>query len=361
MRGNDKDHKDNPPLSERERLILTAIIEDYISTAEPVGSRTITKRPQVNVSAATIRNIMADLEELGLLMQPHTSAGRIPTDRAFRFYVDRLVRMRRPTVREQDQLESPLKQPGDVQHVMEEATRHLSTLSHLTGVMLAPRRGVACLHHLEFVRLPDGKVLVILVDQAGNVHNRILTPEQGNEVTQGALDQMTAHLNSKCQGLTMDEARGRILDEMRQASVAMHQMLTQAVTMAERALASPERSARDVFLAGETNVLNNPEFAAGDRMRVLLKAFEDRQVLIHLLDRLVAADDVQVFIGEETRFREMADCAVVAAPYGVGDTTLGCIGVIGPVRMDYARVVPLVELTAQNVSRVLADNRDRRG
>ncbi|MBI5495818.1 MAG: heat-inducible transcription repressor HrcA [Deltaproteobacteria bacterium] len=344
-------------LNDREQFILTAVIEDYIATAEPVGSRTLTKRPDVAVSAATIRNIMADLEEMGLLTQPHTSAGRVPTERAFRFYVDTLVTLRRPTVRERDQLEHPVKTAGDVQQATELATRHLSSLSHLTGVMLAPRPSGLRLHHVEFIRLPDERILVIVVDTSGQVHNKILVPEQGRPLDQRQLEELAGPLNEHCRGLTLDEARVRILDEMRQTGAAMSQLVAQVLDLAGRAASPAGRSAGDVFLAGETRVLDSPEFAGADRMRSLLRAFEERQGIISLLDRIQAAEEVRVFIGEETRYREMAQCAVVAAPYGGAGTPLGCIGVIGPMRMDYARVVPLVELTAQALTRFLSPDR----
>lgn len=340
-----------PGLNERERLVLQAIIEDYISSGEPVGSRTITKRADVTFSAATIRNVMSDLEEMGLLNQPHTSAGRIPTDRAFRFYVDTLVKMRKPTSREQDAIEGPIKQGGMLHTVLEDATRQLSTISHLTGVMLAPRKDNSRLHHLEFVRLPDQRILVIVVDQAGMVHNKILEPD--GEVSQVQLDQMTRVLNERCTGLTVKEARSRIVDEMRQARAEMNAMMSRALAMADRVLMDAERGPKDVIVAGESRVLDNPEFAQVDRIKGLLKAFEERHVLVNLLDRIEAADEVQVFIGQENRFREMANLSVVAASYGVGEEPLGVIGVIGPVRMDYARVVPLVECTAQMVTRFL--------
>jgi heat-inducible transcriptional repressor len=340
-------------LNERQRLILAAIVEDYISTAEPVGSRTITKRSDVTVSAATIRNVMSDLEEMGLLVQPHTSAGRVPTDKAFRFYVDTLVRMRRPSFREQEHLATTVRQAGSLEGVMEAATRHLSALSHHTGVLLQPRRTDTRLHHIEFVRLPDGKVLVIVVDQGGMVQNRILEPQQGVNVEQARLNEVAVQLNERFRGLTLGEVRDRLVTEMREARQQVNAIMMEAMALADRVLIDAERGPKDVILMGEARLLESPEFAPVDKMKTLLKAFEERSAFVHLLDRIELAADVKVFIGQETRFREMAECSVVAASYGTPERMLGCIGVIGPTRMDYARVVPLVELTAQMISEAM--------
>lgn len=340
-------------LNERQRMVLAAIIEDYIASAEPVGSRTITKRTGVKVSAATVRNVMSDLEEMGLLSQPHTSAGRIPTGKAFRFYVDTLVRLRKPSFREQDMLHREVRLAGNPNQVVEAATRHLSALSHHTGLFLAPRPSDVRLHHIEFVRLPDMRVLVIVVDAGGGVHNRMLEGESTGALEQSVLNRLTEHLSEKLRGLTLTEARTRLMDEMQQARAEMDALMMQALTLTDRVLSESDRGPKDVVLSGESRALENPEFAPLDKMKALLKTFEERHSFVYLLDRIEGAEEVQVFIGQETRFRDMADCSVVAAPYGTGDKTLGCIGVIGPVRMDYARVVPLVDLTAQMVTDAL--------
>ncbi|MEW5851375.1 MAG: heat-inducible transcriptional repressor HrcA [Myxococcota bacterium] len=342
-----------PSLSERERFILEAIVEDYISSGEPVGSRTITRRAEVTFSAATIRNVMSDLEALGFLTQPHTSAGRIPTEVGFRFYVDTLLKVRKPSSEDVERLSDSVKNATGVQEALEESTRQLSSLAQQTCVMLMPRRGAARFHHLDFLRLPDGKVLVIVVDQAGQVQNKILEPEQGAAVEQGALNEMAAFLNARCRGLTLEEARGRLLEEMRAARAEVNRMMSRALAMADEVLRDAERSPKDVILAGETQVLEKPEFADVDRIKGLLKAFEEKHLLVRMLDRIEVAPQVQVFIGHENRYAEVSGCSLVAAGYGTDEKPLGAIGVIGPVRMDYSRVVPLVEATARLMSRFL--------
>jgi heat-inducible transcriptional repressor len=339
-------------LTDRERVVLVAIIEDYIASGDPVGSRTITKHALVSCSAATVRNVMCDLGERGLLTQPHTSAGRIPTDRAFRFYVDSEVRVRR--AENQPVMDLGLGSGADRHELLEEATRRLSSLSQQAGVTLAPRRDGARFHHLELVLLPDTKVLVIVVDQAGSVQNKILEPDPGSPLGQDALNEMARLVNQRCRGMTLKEARAAVLDEMRQARSDMNTMMTRALALTDSVLQDAERSPKDVIVAGEANVLEKPEFSDVDRMKGLLRAFEERHVLVRLLDKIDAAHSVQVFIGAESGFREMANCSVVAAQYGAQGQPQGVVGVIGPVRMDYARVVPLVEMTAQMVSRLLS-------
>jgi heat-inducible transcriptional repressor len=339
-------------ISGRERLILEAVVDAYIARGEPVGSRTVTQREDVSLSPATVRNVMADLEERGLLSQPHTSAGRVPTDRGFRVYVDQVVKLRDPTALEQDQLEGPLRRAQGPLEVMETCARQLSSLSGQACVVLAPRRAVTRFHHLDLVPLPDGRILVILVDQSGNVQNRVLEPEAGVALRTEGMPGLAARLNERCRGLTLDEARARIVEDMRQSRADLQVALAQVLGMAERVVEGAARAGRDVFLAGETRVLESPELVDVERMRGLLQTFEEKHLLVSLLERIQVAQAVQVFIGRENP-REVAACSVVAASYGGAGGAAGVVGVIGPMRMDYGRVVPLVTCAAQRVSRYL--------
>ncbi|HMK75488.1 MAG TPA: heat-inducible transcriptional repressor HrcA [Thermodesulfobacteriota bacterium] len=337
-------------LSQRTKRVLETIIEDYILTAEPVGSRKISKQSNLNLSPATIRNIMSDLEELGLLSQPYTSAGRVPTERGLRFYVDAIIDVHELSDQEQQEMRS--KYVGHLTEgpdLFRETSRILSLSSHYLGIVWTPRMSSVILQHIEFVKLRRHLVLAILVSTAGLVHNRII--EVVEDFSQSELDHLSDYLNSFLAGLTLDQVRERLLEQMKVAKRAYDHLLEQALRLGEKAFSSIDDS--DVFIEGKTNILNEPEFSNVSRMADLFRTFEEKAIMVKLLEKFMAPKGVQIAIGSESQVQEMETCSVVTSTYGCGGDVLGVLGVIGPRRMNYSRVIPLVGYTAKLLTEIL--------
>lgn len=336
-------------LTERSKKILEAIIEDYIGTAEPVGSRSISRRHGFSLSPATIRNVMADLEELGFLASPHTSAGRIPTDKAFRFYVDSLLTVRGIDPELEELIRKQCRLYGsDVGDILKETSKLLSSLSHYMGVVVTPRFNTTVFRHIEFIKLGGRRLLAILVSKSGIVQNKII--EADADLGLEELVRMSNYLNELLEGLTIAELRTRILREMQEEKVRYDEMLARALRLSEQTLGE---SGTEVFIEGQFNILNQPEFADVERMKDIFRTFEQKSQLISLLDRCMESEGVHIFIGSENYLDQMARMSVITAPYMSGSKTVGVVGVIGPTRMGYDRVIPIVDYTARLLSRLL--------
>jgi len=338
-------------LSQRSRQILEAIVEDYIATAEPVGSSTVARRHAMSLSSATVRNVMASLEELGLLASPHTSAGRIPTDKGFRLYVDSLVGLRTITHTEKKQILKRCRETGgDLTDLLREASRTLSSLSNYTGIVLAPRFTTGMFRQIEFIRLGSRRILAILVTCNGAVQNRIIESEQDFESED--LLRMSNYLNSALEGLTISQVREKILVEMEQEKDSYDQLMLKALNLSRQALPDEQD---EVYIAGQSRILEQPEFSDVSRMREIFKAFEEKGRLVQLLSNCMQAQGVQIFIGSETPLKEIAGMSLITSTYMTGANTIGLMGVIGPTRMGYSTVIPIVDYTAQLVSRLLTE------
>ncbi len=336
-------------LSERSKQILEAIIEDYIVTAEPVGSRTVTRRHGLSLSPATVRNVMADLEEMGYLVAPHTSAGRVPTDKAYRFYVNALLQVNRIGRASQQAIQERYSLTGrDVGDVLKQTSRMLSSMSHYLGIVLAPQFNTNVFRQIEFVKLGGKRLLAILVAQNGTVQNKIVETE--DELGSADLVRMANYLNELLEGLTISQVKQRILAEMQNDKTRYDKLLARALELSEQTLAGVSS---EVFIEGQANIFEQPEFADAARMKEIFRAFEEKSQLITLLDRSLAADGIQIFIGAETHLSQMEGMSLVTSTYMTGKHTLGVLGVIGPTRMGYARVIPIVDYTAQLVSKLL--------
>lgn len=336
-------------LSQRSRQILEAIVEDYIATAEPVGSSAVAKRHAMSLSSATVRNVMASLEELGLLTSPHTSAGRVPTEKGFRFYVDSLVALRQISPQEKKEILRRYRETGtNLTDVLRETSRTLSSLSNYTGLVVAPRFTSCLFRHMEFVKLGSRKVLAILVSCNGAVQNRIIETEQ--EFSNDDLLKMANYLNSVLEGLTIDQVRQKILAEMQSEKNRYDQLLNKALSLSQQALPDVEQ---DVYIAGQSRIFDQPEFADLNKMREIFATFEEKGRLVELLSRCMQADGVQIFIGAETPLKEMAGMSLITSTYLTGNDTIGLLGVVGPTRMGYSSVIPIVDYTARLVSQLL--------
>jgi len=338
-------------LTERDRRVLQAIITDYIQTAQPVGSRIVSKKYKMGLSPATIRNVMADLEELGFLTQPHLSAGRVPTDKAYRFFVDTILSMRKLNLEEKGNIEKGLLLEGnpDINEVMKRASHLLSLLSKQTGVVLAPRFGSKIFKHIEFIKLRDRRILVIIVSRTGEVQNKLILADE--EMSQDELDKYSRYLSEIMGGLSLAEAKQKIVEEMKKEKVVFDKLMYRALQLSQKAL--EDEGEGDLFIEGKTNIMQSPEFADMEKMRGLLEAFEEKTKIVKLLDKALSAQGIQIFIGAENELNEMMHCSVVAAPYSRENYTLGILGVIGPTRMDYSNIIPVVDYTARIVGQIL--------
>lgn len=344
----DPEHEDLAP---RELGILRSVIRAHILTGEPVGSRTLSRDTGLDLSPATIRNIMADLEERGFLAQPHASAGRLPTDRAWRLYVDRLMspgRLRSEHLQAID--DALLRARGEIPELLAEACRQLSRFSSQVGVVLAPELRRIVIEHLEFVRLEGRRVVAILVDRSGVVHNRILQVEEALE--QRELDRIGRELTAQFAGMTLPAMREAVAARIAEARAAYDRILAQGLELGRLAVeAAPPGS--DLLLDGASNLLDSPEFGDLSRARELLRTLEERGRLHDLLDRVLEGEGLQVIIGGENPGPELSGLSVVASPYRAGERVLGTVGIVGPTRMEYARAIALVEHLAQVLNRLL--------
>lgn len=333
-------------LNERSRQVLEAVITDYILTAEPVGSRAVSRRYYPELSPATIRNAMADLEELGYLSQPHTSAGRVPTDKAYRFYVDSL-RAQRLSRAEAFRLTRQVGRARDeVDELMEQTSQQLSTVSHYTGVVLAPPLGHTRVERVDLIPVEGERALAVVVTETGWVTSRIIT--LGEPIRPVELREVARLITERCGGLTFQQIQEQV---DRPGPPPEDRLPRLALALAEKVFVLLRD--RNLYIGGTIHILDQPEFADLDTMRMLLRAFEEKRQLIDLLSRRAEAEGVQVVIGSEIPYEEMQETSVVTTGYRYGNHVVGSLGVVGPKRMPYARVVALVEYTAKLVSRRL--------
>jgi heat-inducible transcriptional repressor len=336
-------------LSDRGKRILEAVIEDYIATAEPVGSRTITRSHALSLSPATVRNVMSELEEMGLLVSPHTSSGRIPTDKAYRLYVNSILEVKHIARDNREEIQRRCRLAGkDMAEVLKETSRLLSSTSSYMGVVMAPRFAANVFRQMEFVKLSSRRILAILISQNGTVQNRLIQVDE--EIHQEDLVRMANYLNDLLQGLTIAQVRERLLTEMQSEKVRYDTLMAQALALSEETLGTDDR---ELFLEGQANILEQPEFADAGRMREIFRAFEKKGLILDLLDRSMQADGVQIFIGAESHLLRMEGMSLITSTYMTGKDTVGVLGVIGPTRMGYGRVIPIVDYTAKLISRLL--------
>jgi heat-inducible transcriptional repressor len=340
-------------LDRRARRILQAVVSEYLSSGDAVGSRTVTRRHDIGLSPATVRNVMSDLEDLGLLEQRHTSAGRVPTDRGLRFFIDSLLKVRGLSAVEKEDIRARLHAPGR-DEILGNATRLLSEITQHAAVIVAPDPSLLRFDHLEFVPLRAGKVIGILVTTDGRIENKLLSID--DPIDERSLERIHNYLNSLLSGLTLDEVRERVVRELGEDKNRYDREVGAALRLGQAAFAEPARA--DVVVAGQSNLLD-PEATADrarmDRMRDLLRALEDKQLLIRLLDRTKGADGIQVFLGAETSHEALVDSSIVAMAYGSEERPIGALAVIGPTRMNYGKVMSIVDFTADVVSELLTE------
>jgi len=339
-------------LGERDQRVLGAVVEEFVQTAEPVGSRYLAKKYRLGVSPATVRNVMADLEELGLLAQPHTSAGRKPTDKGYRYFVDRLANAAPLSAGERRRLRKHLgmAESTDVEDLLESTSRLLSSAARQVGIVVAPRFESSVFRHIDFVLMREGRVLVVLVSQSGVVHHRPVTATEVS--SQAELDRMANYLNALLRDLSLREVKEKILAEMASEVSLYDNLLRRALELGSLALGD-EGADGELYLGDPVALLEQPEFHSAARMKSIFEAFEKKGLILRLLDRASAGAGLQVLIGEENPLADLRECSLVSAPYLRQGRVLGSVGVLGPTRMDYPRVMGVVEYTARLLGEIL--------
>lgn len=323
--------------------MLRALIDHYVRDGQPVGSRTLARDAGLKLSPATIRNVMSDLEELGFVTSPHTSAGRVPTVQGYRFFVDTLLSVQPLEARALDRMRAELNLEQTPKGLVESASSLLSGITRLAGVVTLPKHDHPLFKRVEFLPLSDRRVLAILVTGEDEVQNRVLRTER--ECSASELQQASNYLNKLFAGKDLAEVRATLLHEMQETRSSMDEMMRTAMQMADQVL---ERNRdEDVIMAGQTNLMEFQELCDIDKLRRLFEAFNRKRDILHLLDQCVHGEGIQIFIGEESGYRMLDECSMVTAPYSVNGRVLGVLGVIGPTRMAYDRVIPIVDATAR--------------
>src|SRR6185437_11757178 len=350
-------------LTERAQHLLRILIESYIRDGQPVGSRSLSRESGLQLSSATIRNVMADLEELGFVASPHTSAGRIPTDKGYRFFVDTLLHIQpveeaaAAEIRRQlegRQSESARESPKDL---IATVSQLLSTVTRLAGVVTLPRTAEASITQIEFVSLSENRVLVVLVYGEREVQNRIIELER--YYSPDELKRASNFLNEQFRGRSLTQVRQEILRQLSETRAHMNQVMLDAISMAQHVFEAGAGAGDQLeyVIKGETNLMGAGELSSVEKLRRLFEAFNEKRDFLHLLDNSLRAEGVQIFIGHESGYQILDDCSVVTAPYGSPDSVIGVLGVIGPTRMAYERVIPIVDMTARLLGAALNSRR----
>ncbi|MGQ0384680.1 MAG: heat-inducible transcriptional repressor HrcA [Gammaproteobacteria bacterium] len=333
--------------TDRAQLLLRTLIECYVRDGQPVGSRTLSRESGLSLSSATIRNVMADLEEHGFISSPHTSAGRVPTDKGYRYFVNALLRFQPPGDAEIAELRRHLEMhTGDPKALVTTASQLVSSLTRMAGVVTVPRETHAALSQIEFVGLSANRVLAILVVNGREVHNRVVQFDR--HISPDELRRASNYLNDQFRGRELAEVRSLLVAQLQETREQMNRLMVDAISLAQHAFAeAPGTGDTDMVVAGETNLMGFAELSNVDRLRRLFEAFSEKRDILHLLDQSVHGEGVQIFIGHESGFTILDDCSVVAAPYTLDDQVVGVVGVIGPTRMAYERVIPVVDVAAR--------------
>jgi heat-inducible transcriptional repressor len=341
-------------LDERAQFLLRLLVDRYIRDGQPVGSRTLSREPGLDLSPATIRNIVSDLEELGFVKSPHTSAGRVPTIKGYRFFVDTLIKLAPPRGEELVRFSESLNETsGDPQALALSVSNLLSAVTSLAGIVTVPRRAQTAVRQVEFLPLSGHRVLAILVVNDREVQNKILNVSR--DFGTDELKRASNYLNEYCGGRSFADIRELLLGELKRTRASMNALMVEAIEMAQQVF--PEAEPQPEFVvAGETNLMGLDQVADVERLKGLFEAFGRQRDILHLLDQSMKAEGVQIFLGHESGYELLDSYSIVAAPYATADNTMGVLGVIGPTRMAYERVIPIVDITAKLLGRALKSN-----
>ena len=340
-------------LDNRAENVLKNLVQTYIVQGQPVGSRTLSKLPSLGVSSATVRNVMSDLEELGLITAPHTSAGRIPTAQGYRLFVDGMVRSSTLTQQAVSELTSKFSHETDPEALLAHASDVLSDLTQFAGVVVLPNQSAARFRQIEFLPLSDSRILAILVTEDGRVQNRVLPVAQDFKETE--LLEAANFFNARYKGSTLQEVRSKLVSDMQADNDEMHRLNKAAMSAASAVIREEDdTNNNDVMLSGEQKLLDVPDLCQIETLQKLFDAFKTKRDLLGVLDRSMKAEGISVFIGEESGYSALGECSVIASPYEVEGKVLGTLGVIGPTRMAYNEVISVVDITAKLLGQALS-------
>ncbi|MBM4207720.1 MAG: heat-inducible transcriptional repressor HrcA [Gammaproteobacteria bacterium] len=334
----------NQLLNERSLQLLKTLVERYISEGQPVGSRLLSKGSELNLSPATIRNVMADLEDMGLVHSPHTSAGRVPTVSGYRMFVDSLLTYKPLESKELDRIQERLSDKENASDVINAASRLLAELTQMAGIVTLPKRETLYFRHIEFLPLSNTRVLAIFVTNEQEVHNKIIQTDK--KLSASELQQAANYINAIYAGKSLASVREAVLAELKKAQQDLNQGMLDAIKIAQLALEQSDKK-EDYVLAGEANLMGFNELANREYLRKLFDAFSQKQSVLHLLDQCMKADGVQIYIGEESGYQAFEQCSLVTSSYSISNEVVGVLGVIGPTRMAYEKIIPFVDITAK--------------
>jgi heat-inducible transcriptional repressor len=342
-----------PDLNARAHSILKALVESYIQAGQPVGSKTIAQQSGLSLSPATIRNVMADLESMGCIVAPHKSAGRVPTSLGYRLFINGMVAIQPLVKSELQQLKGGLSPYTDLGSLVKSASHVLSGMTQLAGIVSIPKQDSLTIKHLDFVRLSARRILVVMLMDGDEVQNRIVSFNRDLSVDE--LQYAANFLNKIIVGKDMEQAKTYLVTAMQQDRQALNQMMQSAIHLGEQALSANNEkvSQASCLVSGESNLIGHDDLADMKQLRQLFTAFNQKQEILSLLNRCIQADGVQIFIGNESGYSVFKNCSVVTAPYSINGQAIGVLGVIGPKRMNYKRVIPAVDVTAKLLSSAL--------
>jgi len=333
-------------LNERAQLLLKALIENYIRDGQPVGSRTLSRDSGLSLSSATIRNVMADLEALGFVASPHTSAGRVPTDKGYRFFVDTLLKLKPLEHEEVEEIERRLVGDADNgRSLVQSVSQMLSNVTHMAGLVTLPNPNYVSLTQIEFIALSENRALAIMVMNNREVQNRVVQLDRYYAPEE--LRRAANYLNEAFAGRSLPDVRAMLVAQLQEAQQRMNQLMLDAIQVAQKVFDKTADERVEYVIAGETNLMGFAELSNIDRLRRLFEAFNEKHAMLSLLDNCLHAEGIQIFIGQESGYRILDDISVVTAPYMHGNQVAGVLGIIGPTRMAYERVIPIVDVTAK--------------
>ncbi len=341
----------NNPITERAQLLLKVLVEKYIREGQPVGSKTLAEESTLGLSSATIRNVLADLEEHGYLRSPHTSAGRIPTVKGYRFFVDSLLPMQPPDKFAYKQFQEHLSPDQNVMELIASASTLLSDITRMAGLVMLPKRERVLLRHVEFLPLSDNRILVILVLNEHEVQNRIIYTDRVYSAAE--LQESANYLVATYAGLDINQIRQQLVGAVQADREHLGRLMQAAVEFANKALDASTKSGQDYIIAGQSHLLELADEAGVGCLRQLFDAFTQKQDILHLLDQCLHTEGLQIFIGQEAGYAAFDECSLITAPYFFEGKPIGVLGVIGPTRMSYERIIPVVDITAKLLSAAL--------
>jgi heat-inducible transcriptional repressor len=333
-------------LNERAQLLLKALIENYIRDGQPVGSRTLSRDSGLSLSSATIRNVMADLEDLGFVASPHTSAGRVPTDKGYRLFVDTLLKLKPLQHEEIEDIERRLgSEAASGRSLVQNVSQMLSNVTHMAGLVTLPNPHYISLSQIEFITLSDNRALAIMVMSNREVENRVVQLDRYYPAEE--LRRAANYLNEAFSGRSLPDVRALLVRQLQETREHMDQLMKDAIQMAQQVFDTHAEERVEYVIAGETNLMGFAELSNVDRLRRLFEAFNEKHDILRLLDNCLRAEGIQIFIGQESGYRILNDISVVTAPYMLDNKVVGVLGIIGPTRMAYERVIPIVDITAK--------------